>query len=215
MIVFQQKSGAFPLFSVVISYKTNFLILTAGKTVKFHQNKWWNLCFIVPEIEECQEDTMSKVPSVIEELVTPIVEELNLELVNVEFVKEGRDWFLRVYVDTPEGGIDISQCAQVSERLSLLLDEKDPITQNYYLEVSSPGAERPLKKDTDFEKAIGKFIYVKTYEPIKDMKEFLGYLTSYDEHTLVMDVRIKTRKITVTIEQKEIALARLAIDFSA
>ncbi|MGE7914033.1 ribosome maturation factor RimP [Lysinibacillus xylanilyticus] len=156
---------------------------------------------------------MSKVPSLIEELAKPIVEELNLELVDVEFVKEGRNWFLRVYVDTPEGGIDIEQCAQVSERLSLLLDENDPITQNYYLEVSSPGAERPLKKDADFEKAIGKFIYVKTYEPVKDMKEFQGYLTSYDEHTLVIEVRIKTRKITVTIEQEKIALARLAIDF--
>ncbi|MEX3744438.1 MULTISPECIES: ribosome maturation factor RimP [Lysinibacillus] len=156
---------------------------------------------------------MSKVPSLIEELAKPIVEELNLELVDVEFVKEGRNWFLRVYVDTPEGGIDIEQCAQVSERLSLLLDENDPITQNYYLEVSSPGAERPLKKDADFEKAIGKFIYVKTYEPVKDMKEFQGYLTSYDEHTLVIEVRIKTRKITVTVEQEKIALARLAIDF--
>lgn len=162
-----------------------------------------------------QEEIMSKVPSLIEELAAPIVEELNLELVDVEFVKEGRNWFLRVYVDTPEGGIDIGQCAQVSERLCLLLDEKDPITQNYYLEVSSPGAERPLKKDTDFQKAVGKFIYVKTYEPIKDMKEFQGYLTSYDEHTLVMEVPIKTRKITVTIEQEKIALARLAIDFSA
>lgn len=156
---------------------------------------------------------MSKVPSLIEELAKPIVEELNLELVDVEFVKEGRNWFLRVYVDTPEGGIDIEQCAQVSERLSLLLDENDPITQNYYLEVSSPGAERPLKKDADFEKAIGKFIYVKTYEPVKDMKEFQGYLTSYDEHTLVIEVRIKTRKLTVTVEQEKIALARLAIDF--
>ncbi|MBD8520039.1 ribosome maturation factor RimP [Lysinibacillus sp. FSL R7-0073] len=156
---------------------------------------------------------MSKVPSLIEELAKPIVDELNLELVDIEFVKEGRNWFLRVYVDTPEGSIDIDQCAQVSERLSLLLDEKDPITQNYYLEVSSPGAERPLKKDADFEKAIGKFIYVKTYKPIKDMKEFQGYLTSYEEHTLVMEVRIKTRKITVTIEQEKIALARLAIDF--
>ncbi|KOY82714.1 ribosome maturation factor RimP [Lysinibacillus macroides] len=157
---------------------------------------------------------MSKVPALIEELAKPIVDELNLELVDIEFIKEGRNWFLRVYVDTLEGGIDIDQCAQVSERLSLLLDEKDPITQNYYLEVSSPGAERPLKKDADFEKAIGKFIYVKTYEPLKDMKEFLGYLTSYDEHTLVMEVRIKTRKITVTIEQEKVALARLAIDFS-
>lgn len=78
-----------------------------------------------------------------------------------------------------------------------------------------PWSRTSTKKDADFEKAIGKFIYVKTYEPIKDMKEFQGYLTSYNEHTLVMEVRIKTRKITVTIEQEKIALARLAIDFSA
>lgn len=89
---------------------------------------------------------MSKVISAVEQLATPIVEGLNLELVEVEFVKEGRDWFLRVYIDTPEGSIDIEQCAQVSELLSLKLDESDPIEQNYFLEVSSPGAERPLKK---------------------------------------------------------------------
>ncbi|SOB93258.1 ribosome maturation factor RimP [Ureibacillus xyleni] len=158
---------------------------------------------------------MSKVTSVIEELVTPILEELKLELVDIEFVKEGRNWFLRVYIDTPEGGIDIDQCAIVSERLSLVLDEKDPIEQNYYLEVSSPGAERPLKKESDFEKAVGKFIYVKTYEPIKDMKEFQGYLKAYTEQGLELEVRIKTRKINITIEKEKIAKARLAIDFSS
>ncbi|KGR86453.1 ribosome maturation factor RimP [Lysinibacillus odysseyi] len=157
---------------------------------------------------------MSKVTSIIEELVTPITTELNLELVDVEFVKEGRNWFLRVYVDTPEGGIDIDQCAQVSERLSLILDEKDPIEQNYYLEVSSPGAERPIKKETDFEKAVGKYIYVKTYEPIKDMKEFQGYLTAYNEEGLSMEIRIKTRKVNVQIEKEKVAQARYAIDFS-
>lgn len=158
---------------------------------------------------------MSKVTSVIEELVTPIVEELSLELVDIEFVKEGRNWFLRIYVDNPDGNIDIEQCAQVSERLSLLLDENDPVEQNYYLEVSSPGAERPLKKEADFEKAVGKFIYVKTYEPIKDMKEFEGYLTAYTEQGLELDIRIKTRKLKVFIEKDKVALARLAIDFSA
>src|SRR5690606_11878061 len=103
----------------------------------------------------------------------------------------------------------------VSERLSEILDEKDPIEQNYYLEVSSPGAERPLKKESDFEKAIGKFIYVKTYEPIKDMKEFEGYLKAYNEDGLEMDIRIKTRKLTIFIEKDKIAKARLAIDFSS
>jgi len=157
---------------------------------------------------------MSKVTSLITELVTPIIEELNLELVDVEFVKEGRNYFLRVYVDNPQESIDIDQCAQVSERLSLILDEKDPIEQNYYLEVSSPGAERPIKKPTDFEKAVGKYIYVKTYEPIKDMKEFLGYLTAYTDEGLQMEVRIKTRKINVQIDKEKVAQARYAIDFS-
>lgn len=159
---------------------------------------------------------MSQITTMIEEIAVPIVNELSLELVDVEFVKEGSVWFLRVYVDTPEGGIDIDQCAQVSERLSAVLDEKDPIEQNYYLEVSSPGAERPLKKPTDFENAIGKFIYVKTYEPIRDMKEFQGYLRAFDEDgTVHLEVPIKTRKVKVSIEKEKIALARLAIDFSA
>ena len=157
---------------------------------------------------------MSKVTELVEQLVAPIATELNLELVDVEFVKEGRDYFLRVYVDLPEGGIDIEQCVQVSERLSAILDENDPIEQNYYLEVSSPGAERPLKKESDFENAVGKYIYVKTYEPIKDMKEFEGYLKAYNVESLDMEIKIKTRKVQVTIEKEKIAKARLAIDFS-
>lgn len=158
---------------------------------------------------------MSKITSIVEHLVTPILEELNLELVDIEFVKEGRNWFLRIYIDTPTGGIDIDQCALVSERLSAILDEKDPIDQNYYLEVSSPGAERPLKKESDFEKAVGKFIYVKTYEPIKDLKEFQGYLLSNNEKSIEIEVRIKTRKVQIEIEKEKIAKARLAIDFSS
>ena len=158
---------------------------------------------------------MSNVTSVIEAYVTPIVDELQLVLVDIEFVKEGRDWFLRVYVDTPEGGIDIEQCVQVSERLSLVLDENDPIEQNYYLEVSSPGAERPLKTEDDYYKAIGKLVFVKTYEPIKDIKEFLGTLDAYDGETLQVTIRIKTRNVTVTIEKEKAALARHAIDYSA
>lgn len=157
---------------------------------------------------------MSKITTEIEEIAKPIVEELKLELVDVEFVKEGRDWFLRVYVDTPEGNIDIDQCAQVSERLSEYLDEKDPISQNYYLEVSSPGAERPLKKDTDFEKAINQFVHIKTYEAIDGKKVFEGYLTSYTDEGATLDMKIKTRKVKISIPKEKIAMARLAIDFS-
>lgn len=88
---------------------------------------------------------MSKVTEVVEELAEPIINELGLELVEIQFVKEGKSWFLRVYIDK-ETGVDIEDCGVVSERLSEKLDEIDPITQNYFLEVSSPGAERPLKK---------------------------------------------------------------------
>jgi ribosome maturation factor RimP len=158
---------------------------------------------------------MSKILIEVEKLVKPIVEELNLELIDMEFVKEGRDWFLRIYVDTPQGGIDIEQCALVSERVSGVLDEQDPIEQNYFLEVSSPGAERPLKKESDFEKAVGKYIHVKTYAAVKELneKEFEGHLVSYSPEELEIEVRVKTRKIKVKLTKEKIAFARLAINF--
>jgi len=158
---------------------------------------------------------MSKITEEVEKLVSPIVNDLELELVDIEFVKEGRDWFLRVYIDTPEGNIDIEQCALVSERLSEELDRTDPIPQNYFLEVSSPGAERPLKKEEDFRKAVGQYVYIKTYEPINGMKEFEGYLLSYGPDAAEVEIRIKTRKLQVAIDKEKIAFARLAIDFSA
>ncbi|ANU10555.1 hypothetical protein A1A1_01103 [Planococcus antarcticus DSM 14505] len=157
---------------------------------------------------------MSKITEQIEQIVQPITSELALELVDVEFLKEGRNWFLRVYVDNPEAPIDIDQCALVSEKLSEILDQLDPIEQNYFLEVSSPGAERPLKKEKDFEKAIGKFIYVKTYEPVEDAKEFEGYLKSYDDEQVEIEIKIKTRRKIINIAKEKIAVIRLAIDFS-
>ncbi|AZV42311.1 ribosome maturation factor RimP [Peribacillus asahii] len=153
-----------------------------------------------------------KVTEVVEELVTPILEDLQLELVEVEYVKEG-SWFLRVYIDK-ETGVDIEDCGTVSEKLSEKLDEVDPIPQNYFLEVSSPGAERPLKKDKDFQKAIGKNVYIKTYEPILNEKEFEGTLMAFDGQEVTLEVKIKTRKKTVVISYDKVAKARLAISFS-
>ncbi|MFE5428082.1 ribosome maturation factor RimP [Peribacillus simplex] len=154
-----------------------------------------------------------KVTEVVEELALPILEELQLELVEVEYVKEGKSWFLRVYIDK-ETGVDIDDCGNVSEKLSEKLDEVDPIPQNYFLEVSSPGAERPLKKEKDFLNAIGKNVYIKTYEPILDEKEFEGILTSFDGTEVTLEVRIKTRKKTIVIPFEKVAKARLAITFS-
>ncbi|MEK3935043.1 ribosome maturation factor RimP [Sporosarcina sp. FSL W7-1349] len=158
---------------------------------------------------------MSKITEEVGKLVDPIVDELGLELVDIEFVKEGKDWFLRIYVDTPQGDIDIDQCAVVSEKLSTELDRTDPIPQNYFLEVSSPGAERPLKKEEDYEKAVGQYVFIKTYEPIDGMKEFEGYLIVNEPDSVELQIRIKTRKVSVVIDKEKIALARLAIDFSA
>ncbi len=153
-----------------------------------------------------------KVTDIVEGLVSPILENLQLELVDVEYVKEGKDWFVRVYIDSSEG-IDIEQCGTVSEQLSEKLDELDPVPHLYFLEVSSPGAERPLKKEKDFVKAIGKQVYMKTYEPIDGEKQFEGELTSFDGETVIITYMVKTRKKVIEIPYEKIASARLAVTF--
>lgn len=147
-------------------------------------------------------------------LVTPILEEQNFELVEVEFVKEGKSWFLRVFIDK-DGGIDIEECAFVSEHLSESLDQldPDPIPQAYFLEVSSPGAERPLKKEKDYERALGEYIHVSLYQAIDGEKQFEGFLQSVTAEELVMKIRIKTREKELVIERSNVAKARLAIQF--
>lgn len=156
---------------------------------------------------------MSKVAETVEGMVTPILEEIGLELVDVEYVKEGRDYFLRIYIDK-DTGVDIEECGIVSERLSEKLDAVDPIPHNYFLEVSSPGAERPLKKEKDFTKAIGKNVFIKTYEPIDGEKTFEGSLTQFDGETVTVEVKIKTKKKKIVIPFEKIANARLAVTFS-
>ncbi|MCI1903433.1 MAG: ribosome maturation factor RimP [Enterococcaceae bacterium] len=147
-------------------------------------------------------------------IVTPILEEKDFDLVDVEFVKEGKNWFLRVFIDK-DGGIDLDDCVAVSEILSERLDtmDPDPIPQAYFLEVSSPGAERPLKKDKDFEQALNEYIHVSLYQSLDGEKQFDGFLTAIDKETLTLKVRIKTREKEIMIPRKEIAKARLAIQF--
>lgn len=148
------------------------------------------------------------IKSIVEELVRPFLDENGFELVDIEYVKEGGNWFLRVYVDK-EGGIDIDDCGRISEYLSARLDEKDPIEAAYFLEVSSPGAERPLKKAQDFHKAVGDYVFLTTYEPIDGLKEFEGTLASFDEETVVVEIGKKKHSIPYT----KVASARLAIQF--
>lgn len=157
---------------------------------------------------------MSKIIETVEHIAAPIIEDLNLELVEVEYVKEGKNWFLRVYIDK-ESGIDIEECAVVSERVSEQLDalDPDPIPHNYFLEVSSPGAERPLKKQEDFERAVGKHVNVKLYEPLEGEKMYEGTLLSFEEDELTVEYMIKTRKKQISIPLEKVAKARLAVTF--
>lgn len=154
-----------------------------------------------------------KVTEHTEQLVQPILTEMELQLVDVEFEKEGKNWFLRVFVDKP-GGVDIEECGIVSEKLSERLDESDPVTVPYYLEVSSPGAERPLKTPTDITNHIGHNIFVKLYEPIAGAKSLEGLLTDFDQEIVTIEVKDKTRTKKVQVPYKKIAKARLAVTFN-
>jgi Uncharacterized protein conserved in bacteria len=144
-----------------------------------------------------------------EEILAPIIEEHEFELVDVEYVKEGGTWYLRAYIDKP-GGITIDDCEAVSRRLSDILDEKDYIEDAYILEVSSPGLGRPLRKEKDFKRSLGEEVELRTYRMIEKRKEFTGILRSYDEKTVTIEEEEGGMR---TFEKSDIALIRLAFDF--
>ena len=121
-----------------------------------------------------------------EALVSPIVEKYGFELVDVEYVKEGGSFYLRAYIDKP-GGITVDDCETVSREFSDKLDEADFIEEAYIMEVSSPGLGRPLKKEKDFKRSIGKEVEIRTYRPIDREKEFYGVLKAYDENSVTID----------------------------
>lgn len=145
---------------------------------------------------------------VVTELATPIVEELNYELVDVEFIKEGANWYLRIYIDKP-GGIGIDDCQAVSEKLSDRLDQEDPIEQFYYLEVSSPGLERPLKTERDFLKYKGELVEVKVFQPIDGKKIFEGELIGLTDGV----IEINQDGSPIKFEKDKVALVKRAIKF--
>jgi ribosome maturation factor RimP len=149
-----------------------------------------------------------KIEELVQEYAEPITNELGLELVDVEFVKEGADWYLRVYIDKPEG-VDVEDCREVSHKLNETIDAKDPIPQAYYLEVSSPGLERPLKKDKDFEKYQGKLINIKTFTAINGNKSFVGHLVGLKDDGVEID--IKGEKLV--IPRDKASSIRLEIEF--
>ena len=146
----------------------------------------------------------------IEELIQPTVTEMGYELVDVEFVKEGPNWYLRIFIDK-EGGVTIDDCEAVSKTLEKIFDEKDPIEQAYFLEISSPGIDRPLKKKEDFIKYNGEMVDVKLYKPYEGSKEYTGKLVGYDENDGTVTIEVDDKNIAFT--KKEIAGIRLEVIF--
>ena len=142
-----------------------------------------------------------------EELLTPIAQESGYEIVDVEYVREGGNRFLRAYVDKP-GGITVDDCEAVSRVLSDRLDEEDFIEESYILEVSSPGLGRPLKKEKDYIRNMGELIEIRTYRPIDKQKEFLGVLKAYDDDTVTIEEEDGSQRV---FERSMIALIRQAV----
>ncbi len=144
-----------------------------------------------------------------EELLQPIVDAHQFELVDVEFVKEGGTRYLRAYIDKP-GGIAVNDCEVISRAFSDVLDREDYIQESYIFEVSSPGLGRPLKKEKDFARSLGKDVEIRLYRPRDHEKEFTGRLTAYDSHSVTIEDEDGEAAV---FEKADIALIRLAFDF--
>ncbi len=144
-----------------------------------------------------------------EELLMPILEKNRFELVDVEYVKEGTEWYLRAYIDK-EGGITVNDCELVAREMNEILDIEDYIDGSYIFEVSSPGLGRPLKKEKDYVRSMGKKLEIRTYRAINREKEFYGILKAYDDTTVTIEDEDGE---DIVFEKKDIALIRLAFDF--
>ncbi len=143
-----------------------------------------------------------------EELLLPIIEANQFELVDVEYVKEAGTWYLRAYIDKP-GGITIDDCELVSRSLNEKIDEEDYIPDAYILEVSSPGLDRPLKKDKDFARSLNKEVEGKFFKAVDGQKEFVGVLKDFTKDTVTLEMEDQE----ITVDRKNLALIRLYIEF--
>ena len=151
---------------------------------------------------------MKKVTEIVAERAAPVAAEFGCELWDTEYVREAGQWFLRLYLDK-DGGVDILDCENVSRRVSDLLDQADPIEGSYIFEVSSAGAERQLKRPSDFEKFLGSPVLLKTYQNHDGRKEFPGVLKEYDGGAVILEMG----KQELRFEKNEVAMVRLRIVF--
>lgn len=149
------------------------------------------------------------IESMVTEMLEPILSKFTYELVDVEYIKEGPHFYLRVFIDKP-GGVTIDDCQKVSEELSVLLDERDPIKENYFLEVSSPGLDRPLKNNKDLERSIGKDIEISLYKQLNGKKKYIGKLVRFDDNEVKI---INEKEEEIQINREIISKINLAIKF--
>ena len=149
-----------------------------------------------------------KVTDQVTEFAQPVVESFGCRLWDVEYVREGSERFLRLFIDK-EGGVDIEDCEKIHRAVDPILDEKDPISESYHFEVCSAGLERALKRPRDFEEFMGAAILVKLYRPRNGLKEIPGILRGYEEGKLT----VEAGKETITFEKSEVALVRLRVEF--
>ena len=150
-----------------------------------------------------------------EQILLPITEKIGVQIYDVEYVKEGTDWYLRAYIDK-EGGVTIDDCEKVSREVSEVMDQEDFIEDAYILEVSSPGLGRTLKKDKHLEKSIGQKVEIKTYKPIEKQKEFSGVLEKFDSESITISMEETVKQGNgkkMTFARGDVALIRLAFDF--
>ena len=149
-----------------------------------------------------------KITEKVTQMALPIVEAHGCTLWDVEYVREGSEYFLRLYLDK-EGGVDINDCEAISRAMDPILDEEDPIPESYHFEVCSAGLERPLKRPSDFERFMGEPIMVKLYRPRNGLKEIPGILRGYENGCVTMEAG----KETITFQKSEVALVRLRVEF--
>lgn len=153
---------------------------------------------------------MASIEEKVESLIKEKVQDLGYKLYDIQYSKEGKDYFLRIFIDK-EDGIDLNDCEKVSNEINSLLDEKDFIKEMYFLEVSSPGVERILRKDEHLKDALGKEVEVKLFKPIEKQKEFIGILENYDEEKIILKSEENEEK--KEIERKNISLMKLKFNW--
>ncbi|MCD8028633.1 MAG: ribosome maturation factor RimP [Erysipelotrichaceae bacterium] len=149
----------------------------------------------------------------ITELISPILQDHDCYLDDIEYLKEKNEWYLRIFIDKNQGSLDMDTCVAVSEDISALLDEVDLIQNEYYLEVSSPGAEKPLKTFEQVKKAIGEYVYIKLKDPKKGLSDVYGTILNVDDDNIELQYLSKNIKKNVTISYKNVAFIRLAVKF--